>query len=280
VKKITIKSTPHGSSQVELKNAGYNSPQGIFGMWGKVIARHSEDHTVDMLTDRGFEIRRIPVASRDWVTKDDLPTGGRDLPPEDTYVFMIMPTGQIESAFIIASGFPHNLDALKDDFLVKDKESEAFSRKEGGWQKTYDKSKGDLLIEDKDGFSLSVKKSDKAMVLTDWNNNKAIIDQDGIVIEDANSNKATLNSDGVKVEDKNGNVITTDASGINIKDKSSNEVQLTAEGATIKTINGKITGGSFKMTGVVAAKGTGPFCAILFCPITGLPHCGDSVVGT
>lgn len=263
MKRIVVKPTLRGSSQAEMKNSGYNSPPGIFGMWGKVIARHSEDHTVDMVTDRGMEIRRIPVASREWVTKNDPPAGSRDLPPEDTYVFMLMPTGQIESAFIIASGFPHNLDALRNDFLVKDKESEEFSRKEGGWRKTYDKSKGDLRIEDDGGFVVSVEKSGKKTTLTDWSGNTATIDDSGVV-----------------VEDKSGNTIIMSESGVVVKDLSGNEVEMKATGVTIKTINGKITGGSFNLSGIVAPKGVGPFCAIKFCPITGLPHCGDSVVGT
>lgn len=280
MKKITIKSSLGGASQSGIQTSGYNTPLGVYGMWGKVIARHSEDHTVDMLTDRGFEVRRIPVASRDWVTESDPPAGGRDLPPEDTYVFMLMPTGQIESAFIIASAFPRTLSAMKNEFLAEGKEGEAFSRIEGGWQKTYDKSKGDTLIEDKDGFTLTVKKSEKKTTVVDWNNNQATIDGNGIAVRDANNNKATMNASGTKIEDKNGNIITMDASGIVVKDLSGNEVEMQATGTTIKTTNGKITGGLFSMSGVVTPKGSGPFCAIPFCPITGLPHCGENVVGT
>lgn len=263
MRRITIKTAPGGSPQSSLGNSGFNAPSGVYGMWGKVIARHSDDHTVDILTDRGFEIRRIPVASREWVTEGDIPGGGRDLPPEDTYVFMLMPTGQIESAFIIASAFPKTSSAMKDEFLAKDKEAESLSVIEGGWKKTYDKSKGDLLIEDDDSFVLSVKKSEKKTTLTDWN-----------------GNTATIDDNGTKIEDKNGNTITMSASGIVVKDLSGNEVEMTATGATIKTINGKITGGLFSMSGVVTPKGSGPFCAIPFCPITGLPHCGENVVGT
>ncbi|GAB6276237.1 MAG: hypothetical protein SAMD01599839_07770 [Rectinema sp.] len=282
MRRITIKTAPGAAPQSSMGNSGFNAPSGVYGMWGKVIARHSDDHTVDILTDRGFEIRRIPVASREWVTEGDVPGGGRDLPPEDTYVFMLMPTGQIESAFIIASAFPKTSSAMKDEFLAEDKEAESLSVIEGGWKKTYDKSKGDLLIEDKDddNFILSVKKSEKKTSLTDWNGNTATIDDKGIAIQDKNANKVTLDFEGTKIEDKSGNTITMSASGIVVKDSSGNEVEMKATGATIKTIKGKITGGLFSMSGVVTPKGSGPFCAIPFCPITGMPHCGDSVVGT
>jgi len=280
VKKITIKLSPGGASQSGIQTSGYNTPLGVYGMWGKVIARHSDDHTVDVLTDRGFEVRRIPVASRDWVTESDPPAGGRDLPPEDTYVFMLMPTGQIESAFIIASAFPRTLSTMKNEFLAGGKEEESFSRIEGGWQKTYDKSKGDTLIEDKDGFTLTVKKSEKKTTVVDWNNNQATIDENGIAVRDANNNKATMNASGTKIEDKNGNVITMNASGVIVKDKNGNEVDMQATGATIKTTKGKITGGAFEMAGTVAPTGSGPFCAIPVCPLTGLPHTGSIVAGT
>lgn len=280
MKKIIIKPSPGGASQSGLQASGYNTPLGVYGMWGKVIARHSEDHTVDVLTDRGFEVRRILVASRDWVTESDPPAGGRDLPPEGTYVFMLMPTGQIESAFIIASAIPRTLSIMKNEFLVAGKEEEAFSRVEGGWQKTYDKSKGDTLIEDKDGFTLTVKKSEKKTTVVDWNDNQATIDENGITVRDTNDNKATMNASGTKIEDKNGNIITMDASGIVVQDKNGNEVDMQATGATIKTTKGKITGGAFEMAGTVAPTGSGPFCAISVCPLTGLPHTGSLVAGT
>lgn len=263
MRRVTIRQMPGGASQAAMQNAGLNAPQGVFGLWGKVLARHSEDHTVDIRTDREFVLERVPVASREWITESDPPTGARDLPPEGTYVFMLMPTGQVESGFIIASVFPQTLAALKTDFLKKDKESEAFTRREGGWQKTYDKSNGNLLVEDDDGFTLHVKKSGKEVTITDWN-----------------KNKATINGSGVKLEDGNGNVITTNAKGINIKDKSGNEIDLAPTGTTAKTVNGRVTGGMVRVTGTAAPTGSGPFCAIAVCPFTGQPHVGDTVVGT
>ena len=279
MRQITIKQAPGGSRQSSIEQA--RQPMDVvFGMWGKVVERHSEDHTVDILTDRGMNISRIPVASREWAFDGDTPIGGRDLPPKDAYVFLIMPDGLIERAFVLASGFPRSSKNFKNEFLVKDKEKEALSKVEGGWQKTYDKEKGDTLIEDDNGFTLTVKKSDKIIEMEDWHKNHITIDKNGIKVVDINNNTITLNSNGAEVKDANSNIITMDSSGVLVKDMSGNEVQLTASGATIKTVNGKITGGMLQVTGMVAPKGIGPFCALPFCPVIGLPHAGDTVVGT
>ncbi len=49
---------------------------------------------------------------------------------------------------------------------------------------------------------------------------------------------------------------------------------------TVKAMNVKITGGILNVNGTSAPTGTGPFCAIPTCPISGLPHIGNQVVGT
>lgn len=41
-----------------------------------------------------------------------------------------------------------------------------------------------------------------------------------------------------------------------------------------------ITGGMLTTRGSVAPQGTGPFCAIPICPLTGAPHIGNKVMGT
>ncbi len=239
---------------------------GSIGAWGTVNARHSEDHTVDVTLASGFDITRIPVASREWATVDDKEKpllGGRDLPPVGAIVFILMPTGEPETGFVIASLMPPLSPKLKTDFLVKDKEAEALSVIEGGWKKTYDKEKGDLQIEDDDTFVLIVKKSEKKIDLTDWNGNNLVIDENGAKITDANSNE-----------------ITMDASGIVVLDKNGNKVELASGGATITTAQGKITGGTFQMNGAAAPSGSGPFCGLPACLFTGAPHVGNLVSGT
>lgn len=236
----------------------------VVGLWGEVLRRHSEDHTVDVRFQSGFEMARIPVASSEWSTAKTKPIlGGRDLPPVGATVFALMPTGEIESAFILASMLLPLSDKQKTNFLVKDKESEALSIVEGGWRKTYDKAKGDLKIEDDSTFILTIEKSNKKIDILDWNKNEVTIDSNGIKVVDANKNEITLGASGVSVKDKNGNV-----------------VDLAAGGATITTTQAKITGGALTVKGSAAPTGAGPFCALPFCLVTGAPHVGPTVTGT
>jgi hypothetical protein len=234
-------------------------------MYARVKDRHSEDHSIDVETGRGYMVKHIPVASRGWVWEDDSGVGGvRDLPPVGAYVYVVLPEGRIENGFVLCSFFPGKAsEAIKKEFLAENKESEALSEIEGKWKRTYDKEKGDLQVEDDDSFVLIVKKSEKKIDLTDWNGNKLLIDENG-----------------AKVTDKNSNEITMDGSGVLVKDKNGNKVELAAGGATITTAQGKITGGTLEVNGSATPTGTGPFCALPFCPITGAPHVGSKVAGT
>ena len=67
-----------------------------YGFWGVVREVHPEDCTVHVLTDMGIVLTGVRVASAEWVTveKDKPLTGERHLPPVDTYVFCMMPTGE------------------------------------------------------------------------------------------------------------------------------------------------------------------------------------------
>jgi len=221
---------------------------GSYGAWAKVIDRHSEDHTVDVITDRGLVVSRVPVASRDWVFSSDSTTGGtRDLPPKDAYVFVLLPSGMFETGFVLCSGFPRRTDPkVQRDFLVEGKESEARTTMEGGWTETTDKNTGDYTLEDDDEFVLRVKRSTKTVELEDWH----------------------------------GNTTKMDAMGIKITDSFGNEVTMSATGVEIKTVNGKISGGALTVSGVAAPSGSGPFCALPMCFLTGAPHVGTTVVGT
>jgi len=262
-RKITI-STGAKSGIAPRQGIQSDPPVSKYGVWGKVLERHSVDHSVDVQLATGHEVTHIPVASREWTTIDEKPIlGARDLPPKGAIVFVMMPSGEIDSGFVLASCFLPIAEKQKDDFLVKDKETEALSVIEGGWKKTYDKEKGDLQVEDDDSFILIVKKSEKKIDLTDWNGNKLVIDENG-----------------AKVTDKNSNEITMDGSGVIVKDNNGNKVELAAGGATITTTQGKITGGMLTVNGNAAPTGQGPFCALPFCPITGAPHVGQTVAGT
>lgn len=91
-----------------------------YGFWGVVKEVHPEDCTVHVLTDMGIVLTGVRVASAEWVTaQDGKPlTGERHLPPVDTYVFCLMPTGEYASAFVLCSGFTRQ-EAVHADFKKK-----------------------------------------------------------------------------------------------------------------------------------------------------------------
>lgn len=91
-----------------------------YGFWGVVREVHPEDCTVHVLTDMGILLTGVRVASAGWVTveKDKPLTGERHLPPVDTYVFCMMPTGEYTSAFVLCSGFTRQ-EAVHADFKKK-----------------------------------------------------------------------------------------------------------------------------------------------------------------
>jgi hypothetical protein len=236
-------------------------------MWCKVLKRYSTDHSVDVETAEGFTVTRIPVASREWVTVEYPVLGERNLPPVNSLVFMFMPTGGIDNAFIFGSCFLPSYDKHVDEFLTEGKEDNVLTKKEGNWHRSFDKITGDIEITgtDDDDYTLTliIKKSEKKIKLNDWNGNNIIIDENGIKVTDTNENKVTVDSSGLKAEDKTGNSLTMDAGGIKIEAKSILE----------------LIGNMIKAVGTAIPGGRGGWCAIPIYPYTGMDHVGDTLVG-
>jgi hypothetical protein len=252
-------------------------------MWCKVLKRYSTDHTVDVETAEGFHVTRVPVTSREWVTLEDPILGARNLPPEGSMVFLFMPTGGIDNAFIFGSCFLPSYDKHKEEFLTEGKENEEFTKKEGNWKKTFDKVTGDLEIAGTDDndktLTITVKKSEGKIELKDWNDNDIVIDENGTSLTDTKGNKVTTDDSGIKMEDKNGNKSTMDSGGMKAEDKNGNKMEMAAAGTTITAVKAKVTGGMLEINGVAAPTGSGPFCAIPVCPF-GITHTGNQVTGT
>ncbi len=175
--------TPEAPSQSSVSGSGKNGAEGTFGLWAKVIARHSDDHTVDIMTDRGLKASRIPVASQAWVYTGNGKTGGkRNLPPVDSYVFVLMPEGQLESGFVLCSGFPRRMDQdVKKDFLVAGKESESLGILPGGLTTKYDESSGDLQINTVHGHTIKLNGS--GINVTDYFGNEVQLEATGVTIK-------------------------------------------------------------------------------------------------
>jgi hypothetical protein len=133
------------------------------GFFGVVTEVQAKTNTVTVRGDFGRDIAGIRVASSQWVTmadnegmtkgKDTL-TGQRHLPPVNTYVYCLMPTGEPSSAIVLCSVFAYQ-DPNHAGFK-EDTEDAAFIEKRidnGGWKFTHDIRTGTRKIQNspKDG---------------------------------------------------------------------------------------------------------------------------------
>lgn len=130
------------------------------GFWGVVTEVHPEDCTVHVRTNLGFELSGVRVASKEWVTVVDGKhlTGERHLPPVDTYVFCLMPTGEYSSAFVLCSGFTRQ-EAVHADFKQEGEDAaNTFEQVENsGWKKTVDYRTGTKKFENKTDSDPTIK---------------------------------------------------------------------------------------------------------------------------
>ena len=118
---------------------------------------------------------------------------------------------------------------------------------------------GSLLFESSDGENFTI-----AFVK---NNKLEIYNSDSVeIVVDANS---------VKI--KSG-TLTAEYSDSYSRKTPKSDIQ--DDELTVTTKTGKVTGGSFEMKGTVAPEGSGPFCAVPYCLLTGAPHTGTKVTGT
>jgi hypothetical protein len=117
-----------------------SSPYNRWGEWGSVEQRHAEDHTVDIYLDSRTHLKRVPVASREWVvsgedTEKGYNSGERNLPPDQARVFVMMPTGAYNDCFIMPfSGFS-TIDQTKP-YMEDDQEQIQERITPSGWHIT------------------------------------------------------------------------------------------------------------------------------------------------
>ena len=115
------------------------------GEKGRVKALHSEDNTVDVLLDSGTFLKHVQVRSNSWViykedTDKDYNSGGRDLPPLHTRVFVLMPTKTYSDCFVLCSLF--STPSETDPFLAKDRERIEEVISPSWWHTTNDNDTG------------------------------------------------------------------------------------------------------------------------------------------
>jgi hypothetical protein len=197
----------------------------VAGAFGYVSALKIAQASVSVTLLNGITIHEVGVPSKEWVCNttdangDTVSTGGIDLPPVGSYVFVLFPYGikNRSGAMILYSCF-RDTDAKQAAFLSTDYENQRRIYRQGGIITTYDRSAKsfEMTDADNDDFSILVDKANKKLAIVDWSGNKVTIESAGITVEDANNNSVAMASGGITVGDKSGNKIATSSSGVTI----------------------------------------------------------------
>ncbi|MHB9296082.1 hypothetical protein PilKf_01836 [Pillotina sp. SPG140] len=113
--------------------------QGRIGAWGVVQTVHTADNSVDVFID-GILVNHIPVASREWFVTPaegvEYVSGSRNLPPLNARVFVLMPTGSFEGAFVLCSGLGIYDETHREAFTSGDHDDDADDEENTGLIRT------------------------------------------------------------------------------------------------------------------------------------------------
>lgn len=191
-----------------------NYMTGRIGFWALVVDVNSINNTVTVVSDTGYKYPNIPVMSNEWVTVDDskdyVPST-RNLPPKNSFVFVLTPTFSATGAFVLCSGFSRgdeNIRTLwaKDENELEDKNNCRETKTQGGWDVTEEYSNGNYSAKSNDGkivitvnTAADSQKSQKKEVSIEAWDNSIIIDENGIVITDKNNNVIKMTSSDIQV---------------------------------------------------------------------------------
>ena len=257
---------------------------GRCGFWGKVTEVHPEANACNVLMDTGIEVSGVRVASFEWVAvqEDKHLTGERRLPPVGSYVFCLMPAGDLASAFILCSGFLRS-EALHADFMEEGEDAANTQKRveHSGWNYEQDIRTGTRRWQnrtDEDAtISLEVNQENEGEedVTLAVHGNTITISKDGLAIESDQSLSLSIEGD-----------VTLDATGdasISAKNatvEASGDASVTGNNVTVEaTVKTEIKGGQVVLGGTVTPNGAGALCGVPACLFTGAPHSGDTSVG-
>lgn len=210
------------------------------GFWGDVIDVNSSNNTCSVVSDQGLEYIDIQVATTEWTNKAEnknFVACEKNLPPIGARVFVLVPNGNMASAFILCSGYPINETEYQTLFTkVDENKSDEENQKEiekknivrekikqSGWHEVENYETGNLLYESqKSDIKLEINlikdddnSQEKQILLKFWDNeivinpddkeinltilnNELKIKEGEITIESGN-NKIELTSDGVDI---------------------------------------------------------------------------------
>lgn len=255
------------------------------GFWGVVTEVHPETNTCHVLMDTGIEISGVRVASFEWVTVSDGKhlTGERHLPPVGSYVFCLMPNGELSSAFILCSGFMHS-EALHADFKEEGEDAaNTWKRVENsGWNQTVDYRSGTRVYQNKTdeeatvSLEINQEEAGEERVSLSVHGNTINITKDGISVETDRAISLSVEKDA-SIEVKGNVSIKTDGdASVEAGGDTSVKGQNITVQASVKT---EVKGAQVVLGGTVAPNGKGALCGIPACCFTGAPHIGDTSAG-
>jgi len=275
-----------------------------FGFWGIVKEVHPEDNTVHVLTDTGFEITGVRVASMEWVVidKEKHLTGERHLPPKNAFVFCIMPTGEYSSAFVLCSGFARQ-EAYHADFKGKGEDFALTHERvnNSGWVYKSDYRNGSVSIkndyneptvsievnqgengEKADSKVVTIKVFDTTITATEKDDKEVKIETLGNTVIDVKEDTIDFSTDSaINLATKGDQALTIEGNAnIEVKGtatvKSDKDATIEAQNILIKAATKtEIKGGQVILGGTVSPTGQGALCALPTCAFSGAPHVGS-----
>lgn len=288
--RMNLRKKPVASGREEFGNSSPVDRR--YGFWGTVTEVHPEDCTVHVRTDTGHIITGVRVASMEWATvydEDPKLSGERHLPPVDTFVFCMMPNGEMSSAFVLCSGFA-KAESVHAYFKQKDK-GDLWERIENSkWTYTTDYKTGTKTFKNRpedETVCLEIDQEDgegeEKAVLT-VHGTKLTIDKDGITLETDGKVSLTIDKDAeLEVKGKATVKVEKDAD-IQVKGNASLKADGDAkvEGKNVEvtaSAKAQVKGAKVVIGGTVTPKGSGAFCGMPFCAFTGAPQSGDTSMG-
>jgi hypothetical protein len=216
-----------------------------YGAWGIVNDAHSEDHSVDVYLDLGIFLDHVPVSTKEWVkNNDDYTSGMRDLPPVETRVFIMMPSGTLDDCFVLCSGLTPVDKSHRETFMPAGKETERYRVTPGNWKSKYQYEDGSYELvspDEKTRLKLDYSQDDHTLNLT-------LFEKIKLVIVSLKSFLFSLFDDELKIFHKQGDQLTIRAFDTDISIKAG-EISIAA-------------GGYFRIQGsAVGINGSGPAAA-------------------
>jgi hypothetical protein len=200
---VRVVPTPEHVPQSALGGAGVFSDfvGGAFGYVRKHLILLS---SVEVELRNGILLHSVAVPARGWVHDIDgesKSTGGVDLPPIGSMVFVLFPYGikNTTGAMVLFSVFDWQ-NKKHQEFLKEGEESKIVEVLDGGIKITYDRADPTYTVEDVDDakFKIFVDKKNKVVTYSDWNDNKITANSDGMVLE-GKSNTVKLESGKVTI---------------------------------------------------------------------------------